>query len=157
MLISPESGQFDRGPWAAPNHRTVTGVISVISGTFHRTPDSTPVKIPAFSIYLCGPQSGGSHPPSDRARARARTYARREGRGRAVRDNTRRGRARAPNEYRRDRVGTRTSKLLGFCAHPASSYGTQQSIGLLRSFLNAFRRLLSLNSWTPVLRWKLIV
>ena len=56
MLISPESGQFDRGPWATPNHRTVTGVISVISGTFHRTPDSTPVKIPGFSIYLCGPQ-----------------------------------------------------------------------------------------------------
>ena len=52
----PESGQFDRGPWAAPSHRTVTGVISVIIGTFHRTPDATPVKIQEILHYVYGPK-----------------------------------------------------------------------------------------------------
>ena len=55
----PESGQFDRGPWAAPSHRAVTGVISVIIGTFHRTPDATPVKIQEILHYVCGPQYSG--------------------------------------------------------------------------------------------------
>ena len=36
--ISPESGDIGRGPLATPENSPVTSFVSVISGTFHRSP-----------------------------------------------------------------------------------------------------------------------
>ena len=58
MAVAPESGDIGRGPLATPENSPVTSFISVISGTFHRTPDSTPVKFHALSHYVSGPEYG---------------------------------------------------------------------------------------------------